>query len=151
MNIFMLVNFHGTSPTHTRLTHTHAHTHKNQPQNTWNSPLLQLNTSWILLSPHSPTLLLPLLKMDTTQGWSFICSDGLLLSFVGFVSFSANSCYLPQLLLLLFLLLLLMLWLLLCVVQIDYRYKCQILERKNANARVYKSQSPAAAPLRFPT
>lgn len=37
-----------------------------------------------------------------------------------------------------------------CVVQIDYRYKCQILERKNANARVYKSQSPASASVSPP-
>lgn len=32
------------------------------------------------------------------------------------------------------------------VVQIDYRYKCQILERKNASARVYRFISLSSSP-----
>lgn len=105
----MLVNFHGTSPTHTQLTHTH--TQKSAAEYLKFPAVAAEYLMDTPPPPHSPALLLPLLKMDTTQRRSFICSDGLLLSFVGFVSFSANSCYLPQLLLLL----LLMLWLLQCV------------------------------------
>lgn len=110
----MLVNFHGTSPTHTQLTLAHTHAHKNQPQNTWNSPLLQLNTLWIL-----PLLRTPPLYSFPCWRWT-LRSAGVLYALTGccfrllalflfpLTHATCHSCCF-------FLLLLLLLWLLQCV------------------------------------
>lgn len=108
----MLVNFHGTSPTHTRLTHTH----KNQPQHTWNSPLLQLNTLWILPLLRTPPLyFFPCWRWTLRSAGVLYALTGCCFRLLALFLFPLTHATCHSCCFLLLLLLLLMLWLLQCV------------------------------------